>query len=77
MDLLTFISDMGRRRELAEACGTSPDYLWQVATNWKGRRASPKLAEKIETETTRIGPEMVSKESVIFGPAPASQVGAG
>jgi hypothetical protein len=62
---------MGRRRALAEACETSPDYLWQVATAWKGRRASPKLAEKIEAETARIGPETVTKESVIFGPAPS------
>lgn len=77
MDLLTFISDMDRRRQLAEACGTSPDYLWQVATNWKGRRASPRLAERIETETARLGPEAVPKESVIFGARPTEQAEAG
>lgn len=72
MDLLTYISDTRRRAALASACGTSPDYLWQIATRWKGRRGSPELAEKIEQATSRLGPETVTKESVIFGP-PAAQ----
>jgi len=66
MDLLTYISDVPRREALAKACGTDPNYLWQVATGWRGRRASPKLAERIELETERLGPEKVTKESVIF-----------
>lgn len=68
MDLLTYISDMNRRTQLAKACGTSPDYLWQVAKRWKGRRGSPELAERIEIETRRLGHAVVTKESVIFGP---------
>lgn len=51
MDLKTFIEDPSRRAALAEACGTSPDYLWQVATGWKGRKPSPKLAQKINQAT--------------------------
>ncbi len=74
MDLLTYISDMGRRQALAEECGTSPDYLWQIATRWNGRRGSPEFAEKIERATKRLGPEIVTKESVIFGPAPEKGV---
>lgn len=72
MDLATYISDPGRRASLAQACDTSPDYLWQIATGWRGKRASPRLAERIELETERLGPEKVTKESVIFGP-PASE----
>lgn len=68
MDLLTYISDMGRRKALADACDTDPNYLWQIATGWRGKRASPVLAERIEAETKRLGPETVTKESVIFGP---------
>jgi hypothetical protein len=71
MDLLTYISDMDRRVRLAEACRTSPQYLWQLATRWKGKRPSPKLAETIERESERLGPERVPKESLIFGPEPA------
>lgn len=73
MDLLTYISDMGRRVALAEACGTSPDYLWQIATRWKGRKPSPELATRIEAESERLGPEKVPKEPLIFGPAPDAQ----
>ncbi len=51
MNLLPYIEDMAARRSLAEACGTSPEYLWQVATNWNGRKASHELARRIETAT--------------------------
>ena len=69
MDLLTYISDMSRRVALAEACSTSPDYLWQIATKWRGKRPSPDLAALIERETERLGPEKVAKEPMIFGTA--------
>jgi DNA-binding transcriptional regulator YdaS (Cro superfamily) len=64
MDLNTYISDTGRRSALAEAVGTSPDYLWQVATGWNGRKPGPDLAKAIERETERLGPEKVSKETL-------------
>lgn len=51
MDLATYIEDMDRRRELAEACGTDPGYLWQIATGWRGRKASIDLTKKIEAAT--------------------------
>ncbi len=69
MDLLTYISDMSRRAALAEACGTSPEYLWQIATGWRGKRPSPKLAFAIERESKRLGPATVLKEPMIFGHA--------
>lgn len=75
MNLSEYISDMGRRRLLAEALGTNPTYLWQLANHWRGRRPSPEFACRIEEETTRLGPEPVTKESLIFGPAPASEEG--
>lgn len=68
MDLHTYIADMGRRTALAAACATSPDYLWQIATD--RRRPSPGLAALIEQESERLGPEKVPKEPLIFGPAP-------
>jgi len=67
MDLLTYISDMQRRAALAKACGTSPDYLWQIATGWKGRKPSARMAARIEAATEKLGPEKVRKEPLIFG----------
>jgi DNA-binding transcriptional regulator YdaS (Cro superfamily) len=54
MDLFTYVSDMAARKQLAEACGTSPAYLWQIATRWRGRRASIELAKTIETSTQGV-----------------------
>ena len=58
---------MSRRTALAEACGTSPEYLWQIATRWRGKRPSPELAATIERESERLGPAKVHKEPLIFG----------
>lgn len=74
MDLSTYIADPARRQALASACDTSPNYLWQIATRWKGRRPSPDLASRIEAATAELGPFMVSKESLIF-PDPQAPVG--
>lgn len=52
MDLLTYISDMGRRRALADAVNKSPDYLWQVATD--RRKASTTLATDIDKATAGV-----------------------
>jgi DNA-binding transcriptional regulator YdaS (Cro superfamily) len=51
MDLKTYIADDSRKTALAQAVGKSPAYLWQVATGWKGKRASPELAQAIEAST--------------------------
>lgn len=64
MDLQTFIADKDRRAALAEACGTTGDWLYQIATGWNGRRASTDLARKIEAASAAIGPERVPKESL-------------
>lgn len=47
MDLSTYIKDSGVRQRLADECGTSPAYLWQIAKGWRGRKASVDLAKKI------------------------------
>jgi DNA-binding transcriptional regulator YdaS (Cro superfamily) len=68
MDLKTYISDMAIRRGLAADCGTTPDYLWQVATGWRGRRASVDLVKRIEAATGAA----VTRHDLrpdIFGPA--------
>lgn len=51
MDLLTYIADIPRRQSLAASLNTSPDYLWQMATGWRGKRPSPELAIQIEQVT--------------------------
>ncbi len=49
MDLYTFIADIPRRKALAGATDSSPDYLYQIATN--RRVAGPQLAKKIHAVT--------------------------
>ena len=70
MDLLTFISDPGRKAALAARTGASPAYLWQIATGWtpkggKPKRASIDLAIAIERESGDIGPECVPWRSLL------------
>lgn len=64
MDLLTFISDRDRKAALATSLGASEGYLWQIATGWRGKRASWELAQRIESMTAGIGPEAVPKSSL-------------
>lgn len=71
MKLFDYIKNMDRRNSLAAACETSPDYLWQVATGWNGRKAGHQLARKIEVATMGI----VTRYDIrpdIFGPAPVA-----
>lgn len=70
MDLLTFISDPGRKAALASNTGASPAYLWQIATGWtpkggKPKRASIDLALAIERASREIGPECVPWRSLL------------
>lgn len=50
MTLLEHIADTSVRREMALRIGCSPDYLWQVARQWKGKRPSEMMARAIERE---------------------------
>ncbi|GAB3305729.1 hypothetical protein [Luteimonas notoginsengisoli] len=61
MDLIKFIEDPGRHQRLAEEVGTTKAWLWQIATGWRGKRASTDLAMKIESASRGIGPEAVSR----------------
>lgn len=47
--LFALIQDLEKRAELAQVVETSGDYLYQIATGF--RRASSKLATRIELET--------------------------
>lgn len=49
--LSDYIADPERRAQLARDAETSTDYLWQIATRWRGRRASSELAKRIERAT--------------------------
>lgn len=64
MDLLTYIASPERKQALANALQTSPGYLWQLATGWRGRKPSADFAKAIERETGRLGPEAVPKEAL-------------
>ena len=80
MDLTTFIADKTRKTELAAKLGASEGYLWQIATGWRGKRASWELAQRIEQATEEIGPEAVPKSSLrpdiwpAAAPQPAREV---
>lgn len=51
MNLSEYIADPIRRAELAHKCMTCPQWLYQIASGWRGKRASPRLAKDIERET--------------------------
>lgn len=51
MDLKTYISEPDRRADLVAKMGCSNGYLWQVATGWKGRKASIEFAKDVERHT--------------------------
>lgn len=51
MDLSTYIADPSRRDALVKTTQANPQYLWQVANSWRGKRASPELAIAIERAT--------------------------
>lgn len=64
MELISFIADGDRKRQLAVLTRSSEGYLWQIATGWRNKRASPGLALEIERATALIGPETVSKSEL-------------
>lgn len=43
-----------QRRKLADSVGTSPEYLWQIATRWNGRRPSLDLMVKLCKADSRL-----------------------
>lgn len=51
MELIDYIADTQRRHALAQEIGTSRDYLWQMATSWRGKRPSRLMALAIERAT--------------------------
>lgn len=46
-----YIADPARRAALAAALHSHLQYLWQMATGWRGARASARMAMAIETAT--------------------------
>jgi DNA-binding transcriptional regulator YdaS (Cro superfamily) len=54
MDLQTFFQTTGARQELAKRLKVSPNYLWQIATHYHGRKPSPRLARRIHDETLGV-----------------------
>ena len=75
MLLTEYISDAERKRALAAAVGCSEGYLWQMASNWRGKRPSAELAAKIEQatagEVTRpeLRPDLFGELPALVAPA--------
>ena len=42
------------RKDLAQKAGISPGYLHQIATRWKGKRASLDVIQKLEDADGRL-----------------------
>lgn len=42
------------RAELAKAAGTDPGYLWQLATRWRGKKASLDFINKLVAADKRL-----------------------
>jgi DNA-binding transcriptional regulator YdaS (Cro superfamily) len=74
MNLSTYIADMEVRQRLADQCGTTPAYLWQIATGWRSRKASFDLAKKIEAATDGAVTRYELRPDV-FGEPPAKRAG--
>lgn len=60
--LLNYIGDRDRAKRLAVDCGTTTQWLWQVATGWtprggKPKRASPALALDIDKHSGGLVPK--------------------
>jgi hypothetical protein len=43
-----------QRRVLAEQVGVTETYLWQIATRWRGKRASLSLIERLAVADKRL-----------------------
>jgi len=65
--LADYIENMDRRKALAAAVGSDPDYIWQIATG--RRKASFKLAQRIHDETSGEVSKHILRPD-IFGEAP-------
>lgn len=74
MDLLTYIADTERRKTLAHECGTSPEYLWQVASGWRGRRPGLDLVSKITAATDGAVTRQELRPDVFCDPPAKSEV---
>lgn len=78
MDLQTYIETPARLSQLAADVGTSPGWIWQIATGWRGKRASAEMAVKIETATAgevsraELRPDLFA--SVVTGAAESAPV---
>lgn len=73
MDLSTYIENTEVRQQLADECGTTPAYLWQVASAWRGRRAGIDLVKKIEAATDGAVTRYDLRPDV-FGALPADEL---
>lgn len=60
MSLAEYIADPEKRAQLAKVLKTSPLWLYQVSIAWRGKRASPDFARRIEQATDGV----VTKESL-------------
>jgi hypothetical protein len=43
-----------QRESLARAAETDPGYLWQIATKWRGKKASLAMMQKLVAADSRL-----------------------
>lgn len=72
--LREYLADCGRKDALAIALDTNPTYLWQVANNWRGRKAGPAFAMRIERATGGAVPRWITRPDLWQAPEPLRSV---
>lgn len=60
-------------KRLAAATGADPQYLRQCATNWRGKRPSPALAQRLIAVDPRITLDALYATPAPPAPAPKEQ----
>lgn len=73
MNLAEYASNPVKRNALARAVGANPQYMYQMAVGWNGKRPSPGMARKIESATNGIVTRYELRPD-IFGVAPETKV---
>lgn len=65
--------DEDGRKALAAAAQISPGYLWQIATQWKGKKPSLDLIGKLVQADSRLTPEDLVAEFTAKAAGPGGE----
>lgn len=62
--------DQDQRAALAARAGIKPPYLWQIATQWSGRKPSLEVLKKLADADKRLSVSELVSEFTVEAPAP-------